>query len=207
MSDRVHIPKIVTEYCSQSQKFSEILKDTIQALSQARAKHSINTTSIAINIANELNINMAEKIKIGEACLLHDITKEQPQRYHTEILQNHKSYNIINEAPVKIWHSYSGAVYAKEKWKLEDEYCVAIQNHSTGKIGMSTISQIVYIADYMESMGITLTSKDMPINLNKWCLVKNKGTLLYLIEENLPVHFDSLEYYHHLIKIKNIDTT
>jgi len=87
----------------------------------------------------------------AEAAILHDITKRQPTE---EQLQLCEKYGIITdnferESP-GILHARTGAALARDLFGVGDAVYNAIERHTTGLPGMTTLDKIIYLADFTE---------------------------------------------------------
>ncbi len=94
----------------------------------------------------------ADPAKTRIAALLHDCAKYIPARQ--KISECQAAGYQPNEAEMKnpeLLHSRLGAIYARDKFGIEDEEILsAITWHTTGKPEMSLLDKIIYIADYIE---------------------------------------------------------
>jgi len=87
-----------------------------------------------------------------EAAILHDITKIFDVSEHIKTLEdNGITIEPMTKDEEKLLHARSGAVLAKVIFGAPDEVVEAIRWHTTGKAGMSELSKVLYLADYIES--------------------------------------------------------
>ena len=87
----------------------------------------------------------------AEAGILHDITKRLSD---DEQLRMAQKYGIVlNDADIaapKTLHALTGAWYSRERFGVPDNIFSAIEWHTTGRAGMTTLEKIVYLADFIE---------------------------------------------------------
>ena len=87
----------------------------------------------------------------AEAAILHDITKKLS---YAEQLQLCGKYSIeldeAERADEKLLHARTGACFARDLFGVSDAVFSAIDCHTTGKPGMTTLDKIIYLADYTE---------------------------------------------------------
>ena len=87
----------------------------------------------------------------AEAGILHDITKKLST---DEQLRLAEKYGIVLDAAdiaaPKTLHALTGAWFAREHFGVPDNIFSAIEWHTTGRPGMTTLEKIVYLADFIE---------------------------------------------------------
>jgi predicted HD superfamily hydrolase involved in NAD metabolism len=125
-----------------------ILRRLRSMLSDDRLKHSFGVAEVARSLAMRFN---ADPKKAFTAGLTHDIARELD---YSKILSLARSGGYEPESwqiqkPVLL-HGHAGAILL-EKWGLNDPAVLAaVEDHVTGRVGMSRLSQIVFAADYLE---------------------------------------------------------
>lgn len=119
---------------------------------------------------------------------------------------------MISECEYKnpeLLHAKLSAVYAKEKYGVEDdEILSAITWHTTGKPAMTTLEKIIYIADFIEPNRTILPEMDVirkeAYNDLDQCLLHILyGNIHYLGKKGAtvdPVTKETYEYYNNLRK-------
>lgn len=133
----------------QREDFRKIRKKLKDCLSKSRYQHTLGVefTAAAMAMKYGADIDRAEL-----AGLLHDCAKCIDDE---EKLYECKRYNVVITDVEKrnpfLIHSKLGAVYAKEKYGVDDEEILsAIRYHTTGKPDMTLLEKIIFIADYIE---------------------------------------------------------
>lgn len=114
-----------------------------------RLAHVIAVANLSFALAARYGVNLDDAYIAG---LLHDCAKNYSWK---ELISISESNNIpITESEYKspyLLHAKVGALFAKEKYNIDnDDICEAIECHTTGKVQMSRLSEILFIADYLE---------------------------------------------------------
>lgn len=138
---------------------TEELKSIIQnKLSEKRFTHTVSVLETALKYANLLkekySISDADIEKLEAAALLHDICKELSSE---EMLTTAEFYGIKiyaeDEAHPNVLHARVAKAYVEEEFEIYDPLVLAaIEEHTLGSANMSTISKILYLADFIEPL-------------------------------------------------------
>jgi len=142
------------------QEFDEIRDYAESVLSEKRFLHTLSVANEARGLAV---IWGADPQKAYLAGLIHDIAKEIPFEKSMEMLADagltKKFKQMLTEPLV---HGPLAAHIAKEKLGICDEEVLdAVRYHSTGRLGMSLLEKIIYVADFIEPRRPYQDSKDV----------------------------------------------
>lgn len=113
-----------------------------------RMAHVLGCRDMALELAKRWG---ADPEKAQRAALLHDITKAldgMPQLTLCRGLGILLDDFSINHP--KTLHAFTGSLVAERIFGEKSDVVQAIASHTTGKPGMNTLEQIIYIADMME---------------------------------------------------------
>jgi nicotinate-nucleotide adenylyltransferase len=113
-----------------------------------RMAHVLGCRDMALELAKRWG---ADPEKAQRAALLHDITKAldgTPQLTLCRGLGILLDDFSINHP--KTLHAFTGSLVAERIFGEKSDVVQAIASHTTGKPGMNTLEQIIYIADMME---------------------------------------------------------
>ena len=113
-----------------------------------RMAHVLGCRDMALELAKRWD---ADPEKAQRAALLHDITKAldgSPQLTLCRGLGILLDDFSINHP--KTLHAFTGSLVAERIFGEKSDVVQAIASHTTGKPGMNTLEQIIYIADMME---------------------------------------------------------
>ncbi len=144
----------------------------------------------AIDLAQKNNYSL-EKASI--AALVHDYAKERTdQEFKEAILKFNLSSDLLNWNNF-IWHGVVGAEFIKTELGIEDEEILnAVRRHTVGDIEMTTLDQIVYVADYIEEgrdfPGVKEARLIAAENLKAAVSFETKHTLQFLMENNKVIY-------------------
>lgn len=129
-----------------NEQIERIKKDLKESLSDYRYEHSLRVGEVSKELAHIYHIDEEKAYLAG---LIHDIAKEFTEEENINIMERNGEYLDIRLTP-RINHAIVGAVYAKEKYYLDEEIIHAISSHTIGDIPMSTLDKIVFVADKIE---------------------------------------------------------
>lgn len=168
--------------------------------------HSLGTAEAARAIAKKCGYNEDRAYFAG---LVHDCAKNLS---HNELLV------LIEHAPFelqegetcngKILHAPAGAVFARERFGIEDdEILSAIRWHTLGRVGMTDLEKIIFLADKIEpetrgreTYEERLKSLDTPDGLEKEILECYAYTIKSLVDRRLEICSQTIDVYNYLLK-------
>ena len=141
-------------------------------LSSERYFHTLGVMEEAVELAKRYNIDI-KKAEI--AGLLHDNAKCMTKEDLRKFIDNHLPDMDKNELKnYKTLHAPVGAYFAKEKFKISDpEIISAIRWHTLGRVNMTTLEKIVFLADKIEKNTRDIEYRNQIIKI----LDENKGEL------------------------------
>lgn len=119
-------------------------------LSKQRVEHILRVAATARQLAATHGLDIE---RAYTAALLHDNARETPGPV---LLQECRRRNIpilaIDEVnPIPRLHGQLGAAIARERFQITDpEILNAIASHTLGRVGMSPLEMVVFLADYTE---------------------------------------------------------
>lgn len=128
------------------EKMKAYLKENLK---ENRYEHVLGVVDTAKKLS-KLNGVSEEKAEI--AALAHDVAKNLSKDEMKDIMiSNNIVLSDVEENNSNLWHSIIAPIEAKEKFGIEDEEVLdAIRWHTTGKVNMSILTKIIYIADMIE---------------------------------------------------------
>ena len=178
-------------------------------LSDERFRHSLSTAKTAKKLAEQCGVNEEKAYLAG---LLHDAAKEYP---FEEMLKIIKENNLdVDEEEIKskkVLHAPLSAYVAKTVFDINDEEILAaIRFHTIGKIGMNDFEKIIFLADKIEPETRTedcfeKLRQELKAtgSLDKTLLLCSKMTIKSLLKRDLPINYQTIELYNHLLKESN----
>lgn len=177
----------------------------VKNIGQKRYEHSLRVVETALRLAKLHNID-PEKAKI--AGLLHDCAKI---RDRASLLKKASSFDIINDIVLKenteLIHAPLGAEVARREFMVEDEDILnAIRYHTTGRVAMSGLEKIIFLADYIEPMrnfpGVENVRHLAELDLDLALLKAMDQTLVFLISKESLISKETIEARNYLIMEK-----
>ncbi len=166
-------------------------------LSEKRYNHVLRVETKAIQLATRWGISL-EKASI--AALLHDYAKEVSDEIFLQIIDNKKMDPELKKWNNGIWHGVVGAEIVKDDLNIYDEDILnSIREHTIGNIYMCKLSQIIYIADYIEDgrdfPGVELVRELSFEDLSKSIYLKSKQLIRHLSEQDKKIYPDTVITY------------
>lgn len=148
------LPEAVYEYIIQHRfygakpRFSWLRQKSYAHLKPYRVPHVVGCEEEAVKLAERWGESPEDA---AEAAILHDITKKLNQ---SEQLRLCREYGIMADAvemrEPKLLHSRTGACLAREQFGISRRVFDAIEWHTTGRVNMTLLEKIIYMADYIE---------------------------------------------------------
>lgn len=172
--------------------------------------HSIGAEETARELASKFNIDAD---KAAFAALLHDNAKYISADKMLEIVNenNLPVFDMEKETP-KTLHSPVGAYIAQTELGIEDsEILNAIRYHTIGKVNMTDLEKIVFLADKIEPYTRdskfrekVLTVLDQTNNLDEAVLLCYEATIKNLVNKRLLINIQTIEVWNSLVaNLKN----
>ena len=176
-----------------------ILRSLRRRLDRDRYSHSISVAYTAASIAMAHGENIDKAFMAG---LLHDYAKNMPYEEQLEFCRKHRihltDYEIANPAVI---HGKVGALMVMQKFDIKDEEIIgALYNHVLGRLNMTMIEKIVFVADYIEPdrkelPNIAEVRKLAFSNINMAVALIYKNTINYVESKGLKINEEAIEAY------------
>lgn len=166
----------------------EICRDVKSVLSKSRFQHVIGVVEMAADLANCHGVD-PEKAKM--AGWLHDIAREWPlqrlllEAEHVQIPSGFASIPLLLHGPI-------AAHIGKTTYGIVDEDVLnAVRFHTTGRLGMSVLEKILFIADATEPgrtyPGVDELRKLARQQLDAAMICCLDSTMTYLLKIRQPI--------------------
>ena len=119
-------------------------------LSRDRWRHTLGVRRAAVKMARRYG---ADVKKAELAALLHDFLKEISKTEMLQIFADHAIMeNTIRQRVPAAWHGMAAALVVRQRFGVRDEEILsAIDCHTCGKVGMSKLDKILYLADMISA--------------------------------------------------------
>ncbi len=180
--------------------YKKILRER---LSEKRYQHSLNVAEMAIYLAKKYGADV-EKAEL--AGLLHDITKQTDEQEQLQLLHEAGLKLTSLEAEnKKLWHAISGAAYLKNKLNIDDtDILNAVRYHTTGRVGMSLLEKVVFLADMISDDRTFAGVEEVKIlaeqSLDKALCLSAILSIEWLLEKKAAIAPDTLGLYNETVK-------
>jgi len=116
-----------------------------------RFNHVENVAKRALEIIDDHNLDV-DKDKAEIAGLVHDYAKFSTLEEYKQIIEENNLDESILETNPKIWHSLLGPYIIKKELNIDDEEILeAVKYHTIGKPNMTTLQEVLYLADFTEA--------------------------------------------------------
>lgn len=128
----------------------EQIKQKLQsALTIKRYKHSLGVAQEAVKLAVRYG---ADVDNANIAGLLHDCAKDYPDEMKFRMSKEyHVELDDCMRSQPELIHSFLGAEVAKREYQIDEiEIINAICYHTTGRVNMSILEKIIFMADWIE---------------------------------------------------------
>lgn len=168
----------------------ELIAKVKEQVSEKRFKHILGVEQAALELAQA---NDYELEKASVAALVHDYAKERSEaEFKAMITQAGLEQDLMNWNNF-IWHGVVGAEIIKKELQITDEEILnAVRRHTVGAKEMTTLDQIVYVADYIEPgrdfPGVDQARQIAAKSLRAAVEFETKHTLLYLMNNNKTIY-------------------
>lgn len=126
----------------------ELRACSLSMVKAKRIRHIMGTEEEAVRLARRWG---ADETAARRAGILHDCTKYWSVEEHLRCCEQYgMELDEMERHSEKLLHSKSGACIARHVFGEPEEVCSAICFHTTGRVNMTLLEKILYIADYME---------------------------------------------------------
>jgi predicted HD superfamily hydrolase involved in NAD metabolism len=178
------------------------LKLVKEQLTDHRYQHTLGVVETAIALARQYG---GDEQKAELAAIFHDYAKFRPKEEMKEIIANQGFPNDLLHFNSELWHAPAGTYLVEKEAGINDrEVLDAIRYHTSGRLGMTLLEKIIYLADYIEPgrhfPGVEEVREMAKENLDKALIMAIKNTIIFLLKKNQTVYPDTFYTYNDLIE-------
>ncbi|MBG9452701.1 phosphohydrolase [Lysinibacillus sphaericus] len=168
-------------------------------------KRYIHTIGVMETAARLAKFYGEDEKKAEIVAILHDIAKYADIEWMEQIVLDEKLDAGLIGWGSELLHGPVGAYIAESEFGITDEDMLnAIRFHTTGRVGMSRLEKIIFVADMIEPNrkfdGVDLLRKKAKKNLDKVMSACVRHTLAFLIDTKQPIYPLSIECYNDMMK-------
>ncbi len=167
--------------------------------SMLTVKRFSHTLAVAYTARNLARNHRVDPLKAEIAALLHDCAKCLPLSEMQRICTEHAlTMDTMTLSSGNLLHSIAGAYLAATDYGVEDpDILRAISCHTTGKVGMTKLDMVVFLADKIEPTREDYPSLQKvrmlaPLSLERAMLASLEGTASYVKSGPRPLHPQSV---------------
>ncbi|MGG3943480.1 bis(5'-nucleosyl)-tetraphosphatase (symmetrical) YqeK [Peribacillus psychrosaccharolyticus] len=170
-------------------------------LTERRYQHTLGVTESAIELANRYG---ADVKKAELAAIFHDYAKFRPKDEMRGIIVSQGMTSTLLDFHSELWHAPVGAyLVEKEAGITNTEILDAIRYHTSGRVGMTLLDKVIYLADYIEPgrlfPGVDEVRETAKISLNQAVIEAMRNTIVFLMKKKQAVYPDTFHSYNDLI--------
>ena len=127
--------------------YEDMLKER---LSKKRFTHTMNVAEACYDLAERFG---GDEKRCYLAGMLHDIMKEElPEKQRQMTIDSGMRPDPAEIDTPALWHAVAGAVYVRQKLKIDDEEILTgIRFHTIGCAKMTLLEKIVYLGDMISA--------------------------------------------------------
>lgn len=180
---------------------NDALKLVKEQITEKRYVHTIGVAETAVKLAKRYG---ADEKKAELAAIFHDYAKFRPKEEMKQIILNQNLEKDLLEFNSEVWHAPVGAYLVQHEVGITDrEILDAIAYHTSGRIGMTMLDKIVYLADYIEPgrsfQGVDEVRDLAKENLDKALIQAVKNTIIFLMTKKQAIYPSTFFMYNDLI--------
>ncbi|WP_257346111.1 bis(5'-nucleosyl)-tetraphosphatase (symmetrical) YqeK [Pseudalkalibacillus decolorationis] len=166
-------------------------------LTEHRYEHTIGVMNTAIDLAERFN---GDKDKAMLAAVFHDYAKFRPKDEMESIIIREELGKDLLKYGKELWHAPVGAYLVKSEVGITDEEILqAIRSHTSGRVGMSLLEKIIFLADYIEPSrhfpGVDEVRETSEQNLDEAVRQALMNTVIFLMKQNQLIYPETLYTY------------
>ncbi len=184
------------------EKALRLVKDQ---LTERRYVHTLGVVETAVKLADLYKVD-ADKAEL--AAIFHDYAKFRDKAEMRQIIIDQKMPQDLLQYHDELWHAPVGAYLVEKEAGITDpEVLEAIRCHTSGKINMSTLDKVLYVADYIEPgrdfPGVEQVRESAMNSLDIAVIQAMKNTISFLLKRNQPIYPDTFHAYNDMtMKVK-----
>lgn len=169
-----------------------------------RYEHSLAVAKVAVFLNEHLNLGLDSE-KVYLTGILHDYAKFESFDNFKKISEKYDLDSKLLKESHKLYHAFFGPLFVKDELGIDDfEILNAIRYHTTGKENMSTLEELIFLADYIEENRIGEIYENVRkvayTDLKKAVALELKQLVDYLSSQGKDIYIDTLNAYNYYKK-------
>lgn len=174
-------------------KIEEYLKEI---LNEQRYIHSLGVR----DAAGLLAVSHGEDEEIAKlAGLVHDCAKNLSSIDLLKMAEEKLDYiDTVSKDEPQLLHGFCGSIMAQRIMGINNEYLLdSIKYHTTGRVNMTTLDKIIYLADYIEPSrvfpGVDYLRELSYLDVDKAMIFAYDNTIKYIISKGKLIHMETIK--------------
>lgn len=181
---------------------NEALQLVKAQLTEKRYVHTLGVAESAVELAERYG---ADVKKAELAAIFHDYAKFRPKEEMKQIIMEQNITKDLLDYHSELWHAPVGAYLVEQEAGITDQEILdAIAYHTSGRIGMTLLDKVVYLADYIEPgrsfPGVEEVRKLAEQNLDAAVIQAVRNTINFLMMKKQVIYPATFHTYNDLIK-------
>lgn len=175
----------------------------LENIKEKRVEHILGVADMSEKLA-EFYGEDPNKARI--AAYIHDVVKYMPHEVVIRLIKE-KGYELTSEdlTMPELLHGLAGAIIGHDLMGIEDEEILnAARYHTTGRVDMTMLDKIVFLADYIEPgrsfPGVEELREMAFLNLDKGVLLAFDSTIKHVINQGKLLHTDTITSRNYLLQ-------
>ncbi|WP_078379626.1 bis(5'-nucleosyl)-tetraphosphatase (symmetrical) YqeK [Sutcliffiella halmapala] len=166
-------------------------------LTERRYLHTVGVMETSIQLAQLYKVDEEKAVL---AAIFHDYAKFRDKEEMRRIILDQSMPQDLLAHHDELWHAPVGAYLVETEVGLTDKDVLeAIKCHTSGKINMTPLDKVLYVADYIEPSrdfpGVEQVRETAKTSLDIAVIQAMKNTISYLLTRNQPVYPDTFHAY------------
>ncbi|WP_409301803.1 bis(5'-nucleosyl)-tetraphosphatase (symmetrical) YqeK [Peribacillus sp. SCS-155] len=179
----------------------EALRLVKEQITEHRYIHTLGVVDTALQLAKRFG---GDTQKAELAAIFHDYAKFRPKEEMKEIIISQNMREDLLVYNPELWHAPVGAFLVEKEAGITDrEVLDAINYHTSGRVNMTLLEKIIFVADYIEPgrsfPGVEEVRKTAESDLDGALIQSLRNTISFLLLRNQAVYPDTFHTYNHLI--------
>lgn len=174
--------------------YKETKKALKGILKESRYIHTLGVVEAGLKLNKQFKLGFDED-RVKAMCLLHDACKHHEEDYYQKYKDRYDIPKDFLRDKYKL-HAFLATIAAKEEYGYDDpEVLEAIRIHTTGKLEMSKLDKLLFLADAIEENrdypGVDHIREEGLKNLNIGVLASMDNTIEFLKAKNAKFYDDT----------------
>jgi predicted HD superfamily hydrolase involved in NAD metabolism len=183
---------------------SEALAIVKAEITEQRYLHTVRVMETALELSEKYGADMK---KAELAAIFHDYAKFRPKDEMRKIIVEQKLDLQLLEHSSELWHAPVGAYLVEIEVGIRDpEILRAIKSHTSGRVGMTLLEKIIFLADYIEPgrnfPGVDEVRELANKDFEQAVIQSLVNTVQFLMKRKFKVFPETLHTYNWLVDTK-----